>query len=123
VRPDALRRSKTRSLAQAAGFTVAERAAAIISRMKASAFWKAVLVDRGNLLDRVLAFLRESGLRYCVIGGTGVNAHASSVRPSASPRAFASRISLAGPISSSITCAASIARFWYRRTSNDSVTQ
>lgn len=47
--------------------------------MMASAFWKAVLVDRGNLLERFLAFLQESGVRYCVIGGTGVNAYAYPV--------------------------------------------
>ena len=45
----------------------------------------------------------------------------SSDRPSCSPRAPASRNSLASSISSSITCAASIARFWYRRTRAASV--
>jgi hypothetical protein len=50
-----------------------------MSDMKASAFWKAVLVDRDNLLERFLEFLRESGVRYCVIGGTGVNAYAYPV--------------------------------------------
>ncbi len=34
-----------------------------------------MLVDRDNFLDRVLDFLRNSGVRYCVIGGTGVNAY------------------------------------------------
>jgi hypothetical protein len=43
--------------------------------MRSSTYWKAVLVDRGNFLDRVLEFLRTSGVRYCVIGGTGVNAY------------------------------------------------
>src|SRR5215813_7716550 len=47
--------------------------------MKSSAYWKAVLVDRANFLERVLDFLRSSGVRYCVIGGTGVNAYAYPV--------------------------------------------
>ena len=32
-------------------------------------------MDRDNFLDRVLEFLKASGVRYCVIGGTGVNAY------------------------------------------------
>jgi hypothetical protein len=47
--------------------------------MRSSSYWKAVLVDRDNFLDRVLEFLRTSGVRYCVIGGTGVNAYAYPV--------------------------------------------
>ena len=43
--------------------------------MKSSTYWKAVLVDRDNFLERVLEFLKTSGVRYCVIGGTGVNAY------------------------------------------------
>lgn len=43
--------------------------------MKSSTYWKAVLVDREDFLDRVLEFLRASGVRYCVVGGTGVNAY------------------------------------------------
>ena len=38
-----------------------------------------MLVDREDFLDRVLEFLRSSGVRYCVIGGTGVNAYADPV--------------------------------------------
>jgi len=34
-----------------------------------------VLVDRENFLERVLELLRTSGVRYCVVGGTGVNAY------------------------------------------------
>ena len=34
-----------------------------------------MLVDRGNFLERVLELLRTSGVRYCVVGGTGVNAY------------------------------------------------
>ena len=43
--------------------------------MQSSTYWKAVLVDRGNFLERVLEILRTSGVRYCVIGRTGVNAY------------------------------------------------
>src|SRR5438093_1550939 len=43
--------------------------------MRSSTYWKAVLVDRENFLERVLEFLRASGVRYCVVGGTGVNAY------------------------------------------------
>ena len=43
--------------------------------MQSSTYWKAVLVDRDNFLDRVLEFLDSSGIRYCVIGGAGVNAY------------------------------------------------
>ena len=52
---------------------------ATLVRMKSSTYWKAVLVDREDFLDRVLEFLRSSGVRYCVIGGTGVNAYADPV--------------------------------------------
>jgi len=47
--------------------------------MKSSQFWKAVLVDRDNLLDSFLDFIRDSGVRYCLIGGAAVNAYADPV--------------------------------------------
>ena len=47
--------------------------------MKSSTFWKAVLVDRDNLLEQFLDLLEESKARYCLIGGTGVNAYAYPV--------------------------------------------
>src|SRR5262245_4896281 len=47
--------------------------------MQSSTYWKAVLVDRGNFLERVLECLKTSGVRYCVIGGAGVNAYADPV--------------------------------------------
>ena len=47
--------------------------------MRSSTYWKAVLVDRENFLERVLEFLRASGVRYCVVGGTGVNAYTHPV--------------------------------------------
>ena len=47
--------------------------------MKALAFWKAVSVDRDNLLERIIDFLSEHQIRYCVIGGQAVNAYAEPV--------------------------------------------
>ena len=43
--------------------------------MKALSFWKAVTMDKANLLDEILALLREHGIRFCVIGGQAVNAY------------------------------------------------
>ena len=47
--------------------------------MLARDFWKAVTVDRADLLDRFLAVLRDRQVRYCVIGGQAVNAYADPV--------------------------------------------
>ncbi len=47
--------------------------------MGALAFWKAVVQDESNFLERVTGLLREGGFRYCVIGGVGVNAYAAPV--------------------------------------------
>lgn len=44
--------------------------------MGALAFWKAVVDDKSNFLERVVALLAEHGIRYCVIDGVGVNAYA-----------------------------------------------
>ena len=43
--------------------------------MQALAFWKAVIVDQSNVLERIIALLAEHGIRYCVIGGQAVNAY------------------------------------------------
>ena len=43
--------------------------------MKALSFWKAVTMDRADLLERVLTLLTENGIRFCVIGGQAVNAY------------------------------------------------
>ena len=40
--------------------------------MSALAFWKAVVQDESNFLERVTSLLRDGGFRYCVIGGVGV---------------------------------------------------
>jgi hypothetical protein len=47
--------------------------------MQSLAFWKAVLVDRDNLLESFLEFLASSGARYCLIGGAGINSYAYPV--------------------------------------------
>jgi Nucleotidyl transferase AbiEii toxin, Type IV TA system len=47
--------------------------------MQALAYWKAVTADRSEFLDRLVALLRGSGIRYCVIGGQGVNAYVEPV--------------------------------------------
>ena len=44
--------------------------------MRAAAFWKAVTMDETNLLERLIAVLADSRIRYCVIGGQAVNAYA-----------------------------------------------
>jgi hypothetical protein len=47
--------------------------------VQARAFWKAVTVDRADLLGRVLALLDDGSARYCVIGGVAVNAYVEPV--------------------------------------------
>lgn len=44
--------------------------------MQALAFWKAVAHDRSNFLEHLIALLDDHKIRYCVIGGQGVNAYA-----------------------------------------------
>jgi hypothetical protein len=48
---------------------------AYTERVKSSTFWKAVLVDRDNLLESFLQFIQNSGARYCLIGGAGINSY------------------------------------------------
>jgi hypothetical protein len=43
--------------------------------MQELAFWKAVIVDESNFLEAIIALLAHSKIRYCVIGGQGVNAY------------------------------------------------
>jgi hypothetical protein len=47
--------------------------------MRAREFWKTVTLDRSEFLDRFLAVLREHGIRFCVVGGQGVNAYVEPV--------------------------------------------
>ncbi|PWB81559.1 MAG: hypothetical protein C3F08_01630 [Candidatus Methylomirabilota bacterium] len=44
--------------------------------MRASASWNTVTIDRTDFLERLISLLSERGIRYCVIGGQAVNAHA-----------------------------------------------
>jgi hypothetical protein len=43
--------------------------------VKARSFWKTVVADRSDFLDRILALLRENEIRFCVVGGQAVNAY------------------------------------------------
>jgi hypothetical protein len=43
--------------------------------MKALSFWKAVTLDKCNLLEEVFALLQDNGVRFCVIGGQALNAY------------------------------------------------
>lgn len=43
--------------------------------MQALTFWKTVVMDGENLLERLVALLAEEDVRYCVIGGQAVNAY------------------------------------------------
>lgn len=43
--------------------------------MQALAFWKTVAMDNSNLLEKLVSLLKEQGIRFCVIGGQGVNAY------------------------------------------------
>lgn len=47
--------------------------------MQARAFWKAVTVDRSDLLDRFLALLEDQRVPWCVVGGQAVNAYVDPV--------------------------------------------
>ena len=43
--------------------------------MKALSFWKAVTLDKSNLLEEVFSLLEDHGIRFCVIGGQAVSAY------------------------------------------------
>jgi hypothetical protein len=47
--------------------------------MRAQVFWQTVTADRTDFLGRLVALLREHGIRYCVVGGQGVNAYVDPV--------------------------------------------
>lgn len=47
--------------------------------MSSLAFWKAVVQDKSNFLERVLELIEGAGFPYCVIGGVAVNAYADPV--------------------------------------------
>jgi hypothetical protein len=43
--------------------------------MRAPTFWKTVTMDKSNFLEGLISALDENRIRYCVIGGQGVNAY------------------------------------------------
>ncbi|HVT44659.1 MAG TPA: nucleotidyl transferase AbiEii/AbiGii toxin family protein [Thermoanaerobaculia bacterium] len=47
--------------------------------MKALAYWKNVVADESDFLERFLSLLDEAEIDYCIIGGQGVNAYAEPV--------------------------------------------
>ena len=47
--------------------------------MQALAFWRTVVADQTDFLSRVIELLTKQGIRYCVLGGQGVNAYAEPV--------------------------------------------
>jgi hypothetical protein len=47
--------------------------------MKASTFWKIVVADESDFLERFIAFLEEQHVLYCVIGGQAVNVYMEPV--------------------------------------------
>jgi hypothetical protein len=47
--------------------------------MKADDFWKHMIKDDPNLIERVISLLDENGIRYCVIGGQAVSAYVEPV--------------------------------------------
>jgi hypothetical protein len=47
--------------------------------MRAFAFWKAVIVDQANLLERFFSLLSVHRIPFCLIGGQGLNAYVEPV--------------------------------------------
>ena len=47
--------------------------------MEAKTFWKLVVEDRVDFLDRLVDLLTAHGIRWCLIGGQGVNAYVDPV--------------------------------------------
>jgi hypothetical protein len=47
--------------------------------MRALDFWKTVVRDGSDLLEELIPLLQENGVRYCVVGGQGVNAYVDPV--------------------------------------------
>ena len=50
-----------------------------MATVRAQAFWKAVVEDRVDFLDRLIALFADHGIRYCLVGGQAVNAYAEPV--------------------------------------------
>lgn len=47
--------------------------------MRAGEFYRAVTMDRSDLLERLLSLFEREGVRYCIIGGLAVNAYVEPV--------------------------------------------
>ncbi len=47
--------------------------------MRALTYWKAIMMDQSNFLERVLALLTTHHIRFCVVGGQAVNAYVEPV--------------------------------------------
>lgn len=47
--------------------------------MRAEAFWRVVVADHTDFLSRVIELLTKHGIRYCLLGGQGVNAYVDPV--------------------------------------------
>jgi hypothetical protein len=47
--------------------------------MQAQTFWKTVVADHTDFLDRLLDGLATQSIRFCVLGGQGVNAYVDPV--------------------------------------------
>ena len=47
--------------------------------MRAHAFWRTVVADHTDFLGRVVELLAKHGIRFCVLGGQGVNAYVEPV--------------------------------------------
>jgi len=50
-----------------------------MASVQPQAFWRAVVEDRDDLLDRLIALLAEHAIRYCLVGGQAVNAYVEPV--------------------------------------------
>jgi len=47
--------------------------------MRAETFWRVIVADDADFLGRFLTGLSSRGIRYCVLGGQGVNAYVDPV--------------------------------------------
>jgi hypothetical protein len=50
-----------------------------VAEVRALAFWKAVMADKVEFLERLIALLTDHCIRFCVVGGQAVNAYAEPV--------------------------------------------
>jgi hypothetical protein len=50
-----------------------------MATVRAQVFWKAVVDDKVDFLDRLIGLLTDHGVRYCLVSGQAVNAYAEPV--------------------------------------------